>query len=42
MTIELTKRARASAVGSIRRYFEENFPDPIGDLPADLLLNFFL
>jgi uncharacterized protein (DUF2164 family) len=39
--IELPKPQRADAVASIQRYFEENL-DPIGDLPAGLLLNFFL
>lgn len=42
MTIELSKQARADAVTSIKRYFEENMPEPIGDLPAGLLLNFFI
>jgi uncharacterized protein (DUF2164 family) len=42
MNIEISKQARASAIASIRRYFEENMPEPIGDLPAGLLLNFFL
>ena len=42
MRIELTKEARANAIASIQRYFEENLPEPIGDLPAGLLLNFFL
>jgi uncharacterized protein (DUF2164 family) len=40
-SIELSKQARADAVASLQRYFEENL-DPIGDLPASLLLNFFL
>ncbi len=35
-------QARADAIASIRRYFEENMSEPIGDLPAGLLLNFFL
>ena len=39
--IELTKPQRADAIASIQRYFEENL-DPIGELPAGLLLNFFL
>ena len=42
MTIELSKQQRAAAIASIQRYFEENFPEPIGDLPAGLLLNFIL
>jgi uncharacterized protein (DUF2164 family) len=41
-TIEFSKQARADAVASLKRYFEENMPDPLGDLPADLLLNFIL
>jgi uncharacterized protein (DUF2164 family) len=40
--IELSKQARADAVASIQRYFEENLSEPIGDLPASLLLNFFI
>jgi uncharacterized protein (DUF2164 family) len=42
MTIELSKQARAEAVASIQRYFREEMPEPIGDLPAGLLLNFLL
>jgi uncharacterized protein (DUF2164 family) len=41
-TIEISKQARASAIASIQRYFEENMPEPIGSLPAGLLLNFFI
>jgi uncharacterized protein (DUF2164 family) len=41
-TIELDKPIRAQSIASIRRYFEENFSEPIGELPAGLLLNFFL
>jgi uncharacterized protein (DUF2164 family) len=40
--IELSKQNRTTAIGSIQRYFEENLPEPIGELPAGLLLNFFL
>ena len=40
--IELSKQARADAIASIKRYFDENMPEPIGDLPAGLLLNYFL
>ena len=40
--IEFSKQDRATAIGSIQRYFEENLPEPIGELPAGLLLNFFL
>ena len=42
MSIELSKEARAEAVVSLQRYFEENLPEPIGELPAGLLLNYFL
>lgn len=41
-SIELSKQTREDAIASIKRYFEENLPEPIGDLPAGLLLNFFL
>jgi uncharacterized protein (DUF2164 family) len=41
-TIEISKLARADAIASIQRYFNENLSEPIGDLPACLLLNFFL
>jgi uncharacterized protein (DUF2164 family) len=42
MSIELSKEARADAVASIQQYFERNLPEPIGEMPAGLLLNFFL
>lgn len=42
MTIELPKQIRANAIASIKRYFEENMPEPIGDMPAGLLLNFLI
>jgi uncharacterized protein (DUF2164 family) len=41
-TIELPKQQRADAIASLQRYFEENLSDPIGDMPAGLLLNFIL
>ena len=40
--IEISKQSRADAIASLQRYFEENLPESIGDLPAGLLLNFFL
>lgn len=40
--IELPKQIRANAIASIRRYFEENMTEPVGELPAGLLLNFFM
>jgi uncharacterized protein (DUF2164 family) len=42
MSIELSKEARAESVASIQQYFDRNMPEPIGELPAGLLLNFFL
>jgi uncharacterized protein (DUF2164 family) len=42
MVMELPKRTRDDAIASIKRYFEENLPEPIGDLPAGLLLDFFM
>ena len=41
VTLELDKQQRSTAITSLKRYFEENL-DPIGDLPAGLLLNFIL
>lgn len=40
--IELSKQTRVAVVGSLQRYFEENMPEPLGNLPAGLLLDFFL
>jgi uncharacterized protein (DUF2164 family) len=42
MSIELSKEARADAIASIQQYFECNMAEPIGELPAGLLLSFFL
>jgi uncharacterized protein (DUF2164 family) len=42
MKIEFSKETRTQAISSLKRYFEENMTEPIGDLPAGLLLNFFL
>lgn len=36
---EMTKQQRTESIASLKRYFEENF-EPIGDLPAGLLLDF--
>jgi uncharacterized protein (DUF2164 family) len=41
-SIELSKQARTDAIASLQRYFAENLPEPLGELPAGLLLNFFL
>jgi uncharacterized protein (DUF2164 family) len=40
--MELGKEARAQAIASIQRYFEENLTEPIGNLPAGQLLDFFI
>ena len=40
--MELDRNTRAEAVASLQRYFEENLPDPIGTLPAGMLLDFFV
>ncbi|MCL5262772.1 MAG: DUF2164 domain-containing protein [Acidobacteria bacterium] len=42
MEIELNKPAQTDAVASLKRYFEENLSEPIGDLTASLLLDFIL
>lgn len=41
MQIELPQQTRTDAIASLKRYFEENL-EPIGDLPAGLLLNYML
>lgn len=42
MDIDLPKQERTEAIASLQRYFQANMPEPLGDLPASLLLNFFL
>jgi uncharacterized protein (DUF2164 family) len=42
MTIELSKEQRADTLASIKRYFRENMPEPIGDLAAELLLSYIM
>ena len=42
VSIELSKQTRAEAITSIQRYFQENMPEPIGNMPAGLLLNYFV
>lgn len=39
--IELPAQARADAIASLKRYFDEHL-EPLGDLPAGLLLNYIL
>ena len=38
----LPKQTHTDAIASLRRYAEENLPEPLGELPAGLLLDFFL
>lgn len=40
MAITLAPDAKKQAIASIRRYFGENWDQDIGDLKADLLLDF--
>ena len=42
MSIELSKEARAQAIASIERWFKENADEPIGNIQAAALLNFFV
>ncbi len=42
MNIELPKDARAQAIASIERWFKENAGEPIGNIQAAALLNFFI
>lgn len=40
--IELAKEARQQAIASIERYFREHMEEPIGNVAAGALLNFFV
>lgn len=42
MSIELAREARAQAIASIERYFQEQLDQKIGNIAAGALLNFFL
>ena len=42
MNLELAKEQRKEAITSLQQYFERNLPEPVGDLAAGLLLDFFL
>lgn len=42
MSIELPKDARQQAIASVERYFRENTDEPIGNIAAAALLNFFI
>lgn len=40
--MELSNHERAEAVASLKRYAAENLAEPLGDLAAGMLLDFFL
>jgi len=40
--MELSKERRLEAIASLKKYFEEEIREPMGDLRAGLLLDFFL
>jgi len=42
MAITLEPDAKQQAIGSLKRYFAENWDADVGDLKADLLLDFIL
>lgn len=42
ITVELSNEKRAEAVASLKKYFEDEIREPIGDLRAGLLLDYFL
>lgn len=42
MPLELPKDARKEAIASVERYFREHMDEPIGNLAAGALLNFFV
>jgi uncharacterized protein (DUF2164 family) len=42
MPIEIPKDARKEAIASIERYFREHMDEPIGNIAAAALLNFFI
>jgi uncharacterized protein (DUF2164 family) len=42
MNFKLSPETRESAIASIRRYAEENLEEPLGNLAAGSILDFFL
>lgn len=42
VTMELSKERRTEAITSLKKYFEEEIREPLGDLGAGLLLDFFV
>jgi uncharacterized protein (DUF2164 family) len=41
-SIELPPQTRTDAIASLKRYFDENLNESLGDLPAGLFLNYIL
>lgn len=42
MALELNKADKTRAINSIREFVEDELDQPIGDLQAEFLLNFFI
>jgi uncharacterized protein (DUF2164 family) len=42
MNMEIPQQARTEAIASIQHYFAENMSEPIGNLPAGRLFDFFV
>lgn len=42
MAITLSENAKKQVISSIKRYFDEKMDQDVGDLQADLLLDYFL
>ena len=42
LTIELSKEKRTEAIASLKKFFADEIREPIGDLRAGLLLDYFL
>ena len=42
MKVDFSKPTRDAAIASVQRYFDENMAEPIGKLPAGLLLDFVI
>ena len=42
MPITLPPQTRKDAIASLQQYADRNLPEPLGDLAAGLLLDFFL
>ncbi len=40
--LEISKSSRTEAIASLKRYSRENMPEPLGELGAGLLLDFFI